>query len=77
MPSEDSDDAEFVVFGTPLAAEETTSRRHDFQKQEVKNASANKSLPVWKQVRAVSFDSSAQTPLKLLFLLLFKHKDAW
>lgn len=49
--SADSDDADFVFYGTKLQAEEeTTSRRHEFQKKDVASAAGSRSLPVWKQV---------------------------
>jgi hypothetical protein len=49
--SAESDDADFVFYGTKLQAEEVTSRRHEFQKKDVSSAAGSKSLPVWKQVR--------------------------
>ena len=49
--SADSDDADFVFYGTKLQAEEeATSRRHEFQKKDVASAAGSRSLPVWKQV---------------------------
>jgi hypothetical protein len=49
--SADSDDADFVFYGTKLQAEEeATSRRHEFQKKDVASAACSRSLPVWKQV---------------------------
>lgn len=52
--SADSDDAEFVFYGTALQQEEATSRRHEFQKKDVSDAAGSKSLPVWKQVHSSS-----------------------
>ena len=50
--SADSDDADFVFYGTKLQAEEeATSRRHEFQRKDVASAAGSRSLPVWKQVR--------------------------
>jgi hypothetical protein len=48
--SADSEDADFVFYGTKLQAEEVTSRRHEFQKKDVSSAAGSRSLPVWKQV---------------------------
>ena len=49
--SADSDDADYVFYGTKLQAEEeATSRRHEFQKKDVASAAGSRSLPVWKQV---------------------------
>ena len=49
--SADSDDADFVFYGTKLQAEEeASSRRHEFQKKDVASAAGSRSLPVWKQV---------------------------
>ncbi len=52
--SADSDDAEFVFYGTALHQEEASSRRHEFQKKDVFEAGGSKSLPVWKQVKSSS-----------------------
>jgi hypothetical protein len=58
--SADSDDADFVFYGTKLQAEEEAiSRRHEFQKKDVASAAGSRSLPVWKQVHARISESSA------------------
>lgn len=50
--SQDSQPGDYVVFGTPLHAEEEDSfRAHEFQKKEVKDAATVKALPVWQQVK--------------------------
>lgn len=48
--SDSESDGEFVYYGTPLAAPEEVTRRHEFQKTEVKDTTVVQSLPVWKQV---------------------------
>eukprot|EP00208_Stichococcus_sp_RCC1054_P002951 CAMPEP_0206143200 /NCGR_PEP_ID=MMETSP1473-20131121/19616_1 /ASSEMBLY_ACC=CAM_ASM_001109 /TAXON_ID=1461547 /ORGANISM="Stichococcus sp, Strain RCC1054" /LENGTH=119 /DNA_ID=CAMNT_0053538495 /DNA_START=458 /DNA_END=813 /DNA_ORIENTATION=- len=47
--SDSESDGEFVYYGTPLAAPEEVTRRHEFQKTEVKDTTVVQSLPVWKQ----------------------------
>lgn len=75
--SADSDDAEFVFYGTTLQQEDVTSRRHEFQKKDVANAAGSKSLPVWKQVLPFNQPDAASIPVAPVALQRVLRKMQW